>query len=105
MKSPEDQIPSKETLPLDWRVLVRNRERIAPELAELIDHIVELLTPREIEDKFQEILTVQQKGNEQMHTNVPPREGFRISAIIDLGFEKGLITEEEKRRLHLKISY
>ena len=105
MKSSEKAPALNETHSIDWRAIAKNGNKVSPELAEMMDNLVSVLSPQEIEEKYQEILKVQEEGNKRMKTNVQPREGFMVSAIIQLGKERGLLTDQEARELSLKVWY
>ncbi|MBI5621725.1 hypothetical protein HY933_02575 [Candidatus Falkowbacteria bacterium] len=80
-----------------WRSYLRSTVNIPEDSAALMDHIAELLTIDDIERKFKEIYDVQVAGNTTYHLDIPPREGFKISAMVELARERGIITAEEKR--------
>lgn len=77
---------------------------IPEELSNLMDQIVGLLSEEEIEHKFREVIKEQEEGNKIYGTNIQPREGLMVSAVIQLAKERGVITPEEEKKLLYRIA-
>jgi|GEM_PF-4723074 hypothetical protein len=91
--------------PSDWRSWLLNKEGLSQDSADLMDQIAGLMSAEDIENKFQEICAIQKEGDRINGTEVKPREGFKISAMIQLAQERGIITPEEEQKLRHTIEF